>query len=265
MSSRYVIPLPLRAFCSSGPDDAAQSPFIGVSHPYTTAIHGSAADLTPISLADSTYLQPRASPVLSHHSQDYPYQGLDDAAAVQTGLGISAPYQELMPTASPFGYPPTLDMGSYGSDRDFESPPMHRSKRRRPASITSTPRQSPVAILPHPDGLQRLELERRQGPGTDSPQRDPPRSRPSGRGRRDPQAEEEDAFVESLRAQNLSWKIVAEMFRERFGKSSTEARLQMRMLRRRKSAAAWYEADVSTCGPVFPPGDVDNADSVPSR
>jgi hypothetical protein len=44
---------------------------------------------------------------------------------------------------------------------------------------------------------------------------------------------------------------VAEMFRERYGKNTSEARLQMRMLRRRKSAAAWQEADVSMCHPFI--------------
>lgn len=52
--------------------------------------------------------------------------------------------------------------------------------------------------------------------------------------------------MESLRKQNLSWKEVAGRFRERFNKDSTEARLQMRMLRRRKSSAPWHEADVSS-------------------
>lgn len=115
------------------------------------------------------------------------------------------------------------------------------------SNTLASQRNSPVRILPHPDGLQRLEHERRGGQIVDPNQPEPQKTRPAGRGRRDPQAEEEDAFVENLRAQNLSWKIVAEMFRERYGKNTSEARLQMRMLRRRKSAAAWQDADVSMC------------------
>ncbi|GAB1211433.1 hypothetical protein ATERTT37_000547 [Aspergillus terreus] len=73
------------------------------------------------------------------------------------------------------------------------------------------------------------------------------RPRAPGRGRRDPQAEEEDAFVERLREQNLAWKVIREMFRETFHKDATEARLQMRLLRRRKERLArWDESDVST-------------------
>jgi hypothetical protein len=223
--------------------------------------------LTPISLAENPYLQARQSPALSHHSHEYPYHGVDENA-VQQGLGITSAYHDLVaPTSSPnYGYQQhsqhhhhrhqgSMEFGGYGSEHGLDSPPLGQVKRPRRPSSGSTPplRSSPVTILPHPDGLQRLEQERRHGHGhiIESQQREPPRPRPAGRGRRDPQAEEEDAFVESLRAQNLSWKIVAEMFRERFGKNSTEARLQMRMLRRRKSAAAWQEADVSMCSLVF--------------
>jgi hypothetical protein len=185
-----------------------------------------------------------------------------DESAVQQGLGITSAYHDLVaPTSSPnYGYQQqhhhnhrhSMEFGGYGSEHGLDSPPLQVKRPRRPTSGSTPPlRSSPVTILPHPDGLQRLEQERRHGYVVESQQREPPRSRPSGRGRRDPQAEEEDAFVESLRAQNLSWKIVAEMFRERFGKNSTEARLQMRMLRRRKSAAAWQEADVSMCILVF--------------
>lgn len=110
-----------------------------------------------------------------------------------------------------------------------------------------------MTILPHPEGLQRLEQERRQSQLLEAQQRDSHRSRAAGRGRRNPQAEEEDAFVERLRAQNLSWRIVAERFRERFNRDTSEARLQMRMSRRKKERdAMWDEDDVSTCVTVAP-------------
>jgi hypothetical protein len=218
--------------------------------------------LTPISLDDNTYLQARHGPVLSLHSQEFPY--IDEAAA-SNGLGITSAYQELLPapTSSPsFSYQQQqhhhhAPMDLYGWDPAHSQAslqmkrPSLKRPRRQTGSGSTPPRGSPVRILPHPDGLHRLEQERRQGGHVLDPnQPEAPKSRPSGRGRRDPQAEEEDLFVENLRAQSLSWKIVAEMFRERFGKNTSEARLQMRMLRRRKSAAAWQEADVSMCAHI---------------
>lgn len=229
---------------------------MGVSHSYTPAQHGSGV-LTPVSLADNTHNYARASPVLSHHSQEFPYI---DETGVHNELNIASAYPGLLPapTSSPsFGYQQpqphaTMNVYSYGPGHSPTSYPMRQPSHKRPRRQTGsdgTPpsRHSPVRILPHPDGLHRLEQERRHGGHVvDQHQPEPQKSRSSGRGRRDPQAEEEDLFVENLRAQNLSWKIVAEMFRERFGKNTSEARLQMRMLRRRKSAAAWQEADVST-------------------
>lgn len=44
--------------------------------------------------------------------------------------------------------------------------------------------------------------------------------------------------MEGLRQQNLAWKVVREMFRQRFNKDASEARLQMRLLRRRKERLA---------------------------
>ena len=74
----------------------------------------------------------------------------------------------------------------------------------------------------------------------------PPKPRAPGRGRRDPQAEEEDAFVENLRNDNVAWKKVREEFQERFHKDASEARLQMRLLRRqRERLTRWDSSDVS--------------------
>lgn len=87
-----------------------------------------------------------------------------------------------------------------------------------------------------------MERERKSGHGIKMP----PRPRPAGRGRRDPQAEEEDAFVEELREQSHAWKVVTEMFRQRFKKDASEARLQMRLSRRKKDRLArWDDRDVS--------------------
>lgn len=56
--------------------------------------------------------------------------------------------------------------------------------------------------------------------------------------RQDPQAEEEDEFIDNLRQQNVSWKKIRERFRKEFGKDATEPRLQMRLLRRNKESRA---------------------------
>ena len=104
-----------------------------------------------------------------------------------------------------------------------------------------------MSILPNPAGLQRLEQERRGGQTESDSQRQ--RSRAPGRGRKDPKAEEEDGFVERLREQNYAWKVIREMFQERYNKDASEARLQMRLSRRRKERLArWDENDVSMCG-----------------
>ena len=57
--------------------------------------------------------------------------------------------------------------------------------------------------------------------------------------------EEENSFIQSLRAQNVPWKEISKLFFQRFGKIPSNASLQMRMLRRRKRASAWRDSDVS--------------------
>ncbi|KAF3384239.1 hypothetical protein DPV78_012912 [Talaromyces pinophilus] len=56
--------------------------------------------------------------------------------------------------------------------------------------------------------------------------------------------EEENSFIQSLRAQNVPWKEISKLFFQRFGKSLSNASLQMRMLRRRKRASAWRDSDI---------------------
>lgn len=73
-----------------------------------------------------------------------------------------------------------------------------------------------------------------------------PKIRAPGRGRRDPQGEDEDAFVEELRDRHTAWKVVRQEFQERFKKDASEARLQMRLHRRlRERMVRWEESDVS--------------------
>ncbi|OOQ86745.1 hypothetical protein PEBR_22202 [Penicillium brasilianum] len=208
------------------------------------------AILTPISLPDSSF---RPSPALSHHSQEYPAQEYNyNINPVQPqGLGITAPFSNDYPrTSAPvasYAYAPNDPPYAMGYTPNM-SPAAPASKRmKRTSSDMRTPSRdtrTPLSIMPDPEGVERLERERSQSTPASAPIM-PPKPRAPGRGRRDPKAEEEDAFVEDLREQNMAWKRVREMFCERFNKDVTEARLQMRLTRRRKERVArWEEHDV---------------------
>lgn len=212
------------------------------NYSYCTAAFSAPGLLTPISLPGSSFGDTRLSPVLSHHSQEYQY-GVGEAALPQSGLGLSGPFPSNYPMAATAGLE-LAPANVFYDTRETTHSPQRQPARRTRRSARSTPpiRETPVLIRPHPEGLQRLEEERRQ---YDLEQQ---RARASGRRRRDPQAEEENAFVESLRDQGMSWKTIRERYRERFNKDAAEASLQMRMTRRRKERQArWDEDDVSTC------------------
>lgn len=225
---------------------------MGVNAPYSTERMVPPAILTPISLPDSSI---RPSPALSPISPEYPSQdcryNINDCIQPQ-GLGISAPFpsdfpQTIAPNANCIYSPVDLQygMGAHTPNTSPQGPPLKRMKRTSP---TTPCRDTPVNILPHPDSVQRMERERQSGYayGYGNTPLTHPRPRAPGRGRRDPQAEVEDAFVEGLRQQNLAWKVVRQMFRQRFNKDASEARLQMRLLRRRKERLArWDDHDVS--------------------
>lgn len=195
--------------------------------------------LTPISLPDDSF---RPSPALSHHSQEYA-QNYHYAIEPAQGLGISAPFPSEYPrTSAPdAGYMYAQEDMPYGTGHtpgvSPGGPPHKRTKR---ASSRSS-RDTPINILPHPEGIQRMERAAPQTPSV------LPRARGSGRGRRDPQAEQEDEFVENLRQQNVAWRVVRDEFQKTFNKEVSEARLQMRLLRRRKERLTrWEDNDVST-------------------
>ncbi|KAL2843521.1 hypothetical protein BJY01DRAFT_194206 [Aspergillus pseudoustus] len=214
-----------------------RSPYIPVTQPYNApTAYQNPAILTPISLPDSSYVHPRPSPVLSHHSQEYQYPVSE--SGVHNGLGITTPFPSELARDHSIG----LGIAPSGyALREGTISPQPSKRRARRGSKQSVSREPPVSILPHPEGLQRLEQERQHSNTETHPQR----PRAPGRGRRDPQAEEEDAFVEQLREQNLAWRVIREMFRERYNKDATEARLQMRQLRRRKERLQrWEEHDI---------------------
>jgi hypothetical protein len=210
------------------------------------------AILTPISLPDSSF---RPSPALSHHSQEYPSQeyrySINDSVQPQ-GLGITAQFPSEYPrtTAPVANYAYAPNDTHYGMGYTPNMSPLAPAPKRmkRTSSDMRTPSRdtrTPLSILPDPEGVERLERERSQS--TPAPAQMPLKPRAPGRGRRAPNAEEEDAFVEDLREQNVSWKRVRQMFFERFGQDASEARLQMRLGRRLKlkQNAGWDEKDVS--------------------
>lgn len=200
--------------------------------------------MTPISLPDSSF---RPSPALSHHSaeyasQDYRYS-ISDSTQPQ-GLGITAQFPSEYPrtSASNAGYVYADDLRFRVVESPSISPQGPPRKRVKRTLSQSSSRDTPINILPNPEGIERIEQERRQPRPLQAVN---PRPRAPGRGRRAPEAEEEDAFVEELRNQNTAWKVVREMFRDRFQKDATEARLQMRLLRRKERLSRWDDQDVS--------------------
>ncbi|KAI2792657.1 hypothetical protein POX_b02697 [Penicillium oxalicum] len=208
--------------------------------------------LTPISLPDNSF---RPSPALSHHShsQDYSSQeyryGINDTLQPQ-GLGITAPFPSEYPRtsapASNYVYAPHDHQYAMGYTPTISPslPPPKRVKRTgSDAQGVSRNTSAPLTILPDPEGVERLQRERSYS--TPGPAVMPPKPRAPGRGRRDPKAEEEDAFVEELREKHVAWKVIREKFYEKFNNDASEARLQMRLLRRRKERQArWEEHDV---------------------
>lgn len=211
------------------------------------------AILTPISLPDSTF---HPSPALSqtHQSQEYPpqdYQYNIINSVQPQGLGITAPFPSEYPrtTAPVTNYAFAPNDPRYGMGYTPNMSPVAPAPKRmkRTSSDMRTPSRdirTPLHILPDPEGLERLERERSRS--TPGPPIMPPKPRAPARGRRAQRAEEEDAFVEELREQNVSWKKVRQMFFERFKEDASEARLQMRLTRRKKERdGRWEENDVS--------------------
>ena len=104
------------------------------------------------------------------------------------------------------GYTPTISPSL---------PPPKRVKRTgSDAQGVSRNTSAPLTILPDPEGVERLQRERSYS--TPGPAVMPPKPRAPGRGRRDPKAEEEDAFVEELREKHVAWKVIREKFYEKF-------------------------------------------------
>lgn len=206
--------------------------------------------LTPVSLPDSSF---HPSPVVNHQSQEFhpqEYRYVNDPIAQPHGLGICAPFPSEYPrTSAPntVNYAYAQDHLHYGMGQTPVTSPRAQPPKRRKRTPSKTPsRDTPVNILPHPDGMVRMERDRERRNNQPSPPILPPKPRAPGRGRRDPQAEEEDVFVENLREQGYAWRVIRDLFCEHFNKDASEARLQMRLGRRKKERSSrWEDADVS--------------------
>ncbi|KAJ5960098.1 uncharacterized protein N7479_007248 [Penicillium vulpinum] len=230
------------------------TPFLGVTSPYCTDNMAQSSMLTPISLSDGSF---RPSPAISHHShgyytQEYQYN-LNDPLSAPLGLGIIAPFPDDFPRSSApspaYMYAPEpSEIQHSAAQTPSQSPqgPPPSKRARHPSSDTPSrekPGNTPINIAPNPEGLLRMEHERQHNIQPSPPIL--PRIRAPGRGRRDPQAEDEDAFVEELRDRQTSWKQVRQEFRDRFNKDASEARLQMRLHRRlRERMVRWEESDI---------------------
>ncbi|KGO71910.1 hypothetical protein PITC_026300 [Penicillium italicum] len=231
------------------------TPFLGSNSPYCTDHLAQSSLLTPVSLSDGSF---RPSPAFSHHSQGYHTQdyqyNFNDPLSAPLGLGISAPFPSDFPRSSapspaylyapdPSGMPQSVEQPPSQSPRG--PPPAKRAKH--PSSDTPAPSReqasnTPVSIAPNPEGVLRMQQDRQH---TQPTSHILPKIRAPGRGRRDPQAEDEDAFVEELRDRHTAWKVVRQEFRDRFNKDASEARLQMRLHRRfRERMVRWEESDI---------------------
>ncbi|EKV07828.1 hypothetical protein PDIG_62680 [Penicillium digitatum PHI26] len=230
------------------------TPFLGSISPYCTESLVQSSLLTPISLPDNSF---HPSPAISQHSQGYHAQdyqyNFNDPVSAPLGLGISAPFPSDFPRSSapspaylyapdpsdiPHGVAQTPSPSSQGP------PPAKRARipSLDTASLEKTSNK-PINIAPNPEGVLRMEQNRQH---TQPTPHILPKIRAPGRGRRDPQAEDEDAFVEELRDRQTAWRVVRQEFRERFNKDASEARLQMRLHRRlRERMVRWEESDVS--------------------
>ncbi|KAJ5750427.1 hypothetical protein N7533_007455 [Penicillium manginii] len=228
---------------------AFQTPYMDVNQPYCSEPIVHPNILTPISLPDSSF---HPSPVAGHRAPEYhpqEYRYVNDPIVQTQGLGICAPFpseypRSSAPSSASYAYAP--DHLHYGLGQTPAPSPRAPPPKRMKRTPSKTPsRDTPINILPHPEGMERMERDRERRSNQPSPPIMPPKPRAPGRGRRDPQAEEEDLFVESLREQGYSWKVTRDLFCEHFEKDVTEARLQMRLGRRKKERSSrWEDADI---------------------
>ncbi|KAK2757059.1 hypothetical protein FQN54_005028 [Arachnomyces sp. PD_36] len=220
--------------------------FMSNSNPYGSTLNPNTSLPTPISLANTGYIDPH-SPAVSNQSQDYQYHQYVDPMS-HHGLGITTPALAQPVTAS-------FDQHHHHHHQQhepmlhnpFSTPPEQHRQRRTKRGESTTPRRrsTPVSIAPNPAGIQQLEAERRIEQEMEaSHSNSSGRRKSSSTKRRFSQLAAETEFVKELREQNVPWKEVVERFEAKFGIECTQARLQMRNTRLLKRMKEWAEDDI---------------------
>ncbi|RMJ24707.1 hypothetical protein PHISP_04434 [Aspergillus sp. HF37] len=179
---------------------------------------------TPISLADGTFTHASQSPVPipGHDSPDY-HLNVDVSVPPPQGLGITAPFSSDFPPAMA----PSLDYPPEEATTEYNTPEALRQQNQRDEAAARRSGTHPFEARPQLGSQIQQQVS------------------PSGRGRRDRQRGEEHEFVNRLRDEGISWKVIAQMFSEKFNKPSTPAQLQMRRTRQRERPARWDENDIA--------------------
>ncbi|KAJ5804699.1 uncharacterized protein N7518_001002 [Penicillium psychrosexuale] len=231
------------------------TPYVGCYSPDFAETLAEPGMLMPLGVLESSF---HPGPEFGYHSQGYyadEHQHIiNDPLSATVGLGISAPFPDNFPRSlapSPDMYAPDPSGVQHGvaeapSQSPQGSPQGSPAKRaRHQSSDTSSseqPSNAPINIAPNPEGVRRMEQDRQDIQPSSHILRKP---RAPGRGRRDPRAEYEDAFVEDLRDKKKAWKVVRLEFEEKFQKEASESRLQMRLHRRyRERKVRWANSDI---------------------
>ncbi|OJD20891.1 hypothetical protein ACJ73_07773 [Blastomyces percursus] len=186
--------------------------FASPPNPYDHCSPSSGNIPTPISLSDSTFLEPRLSPSQSHYSWDFYYYIPD--AGTHHGLGITH-------TNSAY-----IQSGAFAFD---SSPNRPWTSPAIPTPHSAQQRTFPN-IAPDPEGLQN---ERRISHSTEAARRRSGSSRPSSNSKsKTSQMDKENDYILWLKDQcNLPWKTIVERTNNEFGTNHKASRLQMRMTR----------------------------------
>ncbi|KAK2793236.1 hypothetical protein FQN52_001884 [Onygenales sp. PD_12] len=234
------------------------SSFPSSANPYTTTTHTNGNIPTPISLSDSTFLEPRPSPSQSHHSQEFHYHDITDAGT-HHGLGITGTTSTYMQPGifafDPSPHRQTIDNPFQPSTQLGAYSPRHNiDASGRPSPWTSpaipTPQPSQTRgfpnIAPDPEGLRKLQRERRACQGTEATRRRSGSSRRnSGQRSKPSQMDKENEYILLLKEKyNLPWKTIVEKTNGEFGTTHTASCLQMRMTRLKQRAQQWSEDDI---------------------
>ncbi|PGH17955.1 hypothetical protein AJ79_00854 [Helicocarpus griseus UAMH5409] len=219
-------------------------------NPYVTPAHTTASMPTPISLADKPFLEPRQSPSQSHH--DIPYREITDST-VHHGLGISGPSTTgyVQPGVFTFDHPhrQTLDnpFSPESQAGGFNPRPLNSATQPSASIARSSQGRGHVNIAPNPDGLLKMQHERRTSQSGETTQRRRSGSsrKTSGQRSRPSQMDRENDTVRSLRTErNLPWREIVSYTNAEFGTNYSASCLQMRMTRMRQRAQQWSEDDI---------------------